>query len=52
MHMYEPPHRDDTNPSAGASDLRTTYIQAPTNEPAGINMEDFVMQDANANKMP
>ena len=48
MHMQEPPRREEVS---GPSDLRTTYIQAPVNEPAGINMDDFVMHDANANNM-
>ena len=47
--MQEPPRREEV--SGGPQDLRTTYIQAPVNEPAGINMDDFVMHDANANKM-
>jgi len=30
----------------GADALRATYIEAPRGEePAGINMEDFMMQD-------
>ena len=27
--------------------MRATYVQAPKNQPAGINMNDFVMNDAN-----
>ena len=30
-------------------DMRATYVAKPTNAPAGINMEDFVMQDNNTN---
>lgn len=29
--------------------MRATYVAKPTNAPAGINMEDFVMQDNNTN---
>ena len=27
-------------------EMRATYIQAPKNQPSGINMNDFVMNDA------
>ena len=27
--------------------MRATYVAKPTNKPAGINMDDFVMQDSN-----
>lgn len=35
----------------GREALRVTYIEAPKNEPAGINMDDFLMQDNNNNQM-
>jgi hypothetical protein len=28
-------------------EMRATYVQAPKNQPSGINMNDFVMNDAN-----
>ena len=40
---------NNVNESLPEHDLsRITYVAAPKNEPAGINMEDFIMQDATA----
>jgi len=30
--------------------MRATYVAKPKDQPAGINMEDFVMHDATANQ--
>ena len=46
MHEQPPFNRNDQeNESDERNALRQTYIEAPKNEPAGINMDDFMMQE-------
>jgi len=45
--MQEVPRQPERTKVVREQDFsRATYIAAPRNEPAGINMEDFVMQEA------